>query len=272
MPPPPFNLSWIKLVFFDDILVYSPNATTHKMHLGAMFTIMKDNELFANRKNWVFGHSRIQYLGHWNSSKGVEADREKVKAMVNRPQSKDISELKGIHRLNWILSTFCETIWKDCSSSYESPIEELFCWNEEATVAFEALKRVMVSIPVLALPNFSVICHWNWCIGLWSGSSLVAEFETSCLFQSGTFTLNTDQVHLWDEINRCAVGGPKVETLPVRKEIEGQFKPKSFKVPHWTKGGSTSVPKMVGEAAWIWFWNFISTKSPKQGSRCSFST
>lgn len=31
-----------------------------------------------------------------------------------------------------------------------------FCWNKEATTTFEALKQAMVSIPVLALPDFSL--------------------------------------------------------------------------------------------------------------------
>lgn len=53
------------------------------MHLRVVFTIMKDYELFSNRKKRLFGHSRIQYLRHWIASETVEADGEKVKAIVN---------------------------------------------------------------------------------------------------------------------------------------------------------------------------------------------
>lgn len=31
-----------------------------------------------------------------------------------------------------------------------------FKWDEEATKAFEALKQAMITLPVLALPNFSL--------------------------------------------------------------------------------------------------------------------
>lgn len=81
-------------VFYLHILVYRTDITEHERHLRVMFNILKDNKLFANRKKCVIGHSRIPYLGHWISSKGVEADGEKIKAMVNWPQPKDVSTLQ----------------------------------------------------------------------------------------------------------------------------------------------------------------------------------
>lgn len=33
---------------------------------------------------------RIRYFGRWISSKGVEAESEKGKVMVNRPQPRDV--------------------------------------------------------------------------------------------------------------------------------------------------------------------------------------
>ena len=71
------------LVFIDNILVYSTDITEHEKHLGVVFSILRDNKLFANEKKCVIGHSQIQYLGHWISSKGVEDNGKKVKTMVN---------------------------------------------------------------------------------------------------------------------------------------------------------------------------------------------
>ena len=38
------------LVFFDDILVYSADIDEHAKHLGMVFNVLKDNQLFANKK------------------------------------------------------------------------------------------------------------------------------------------------------------------------------------------------------------------------------
>lgn len=81
------------LFFFDEILVYSPDITEHEAFGG---DIQQGNELHANRNKCVIGHPRIQYLGHWLSSKGVEANGEKIRAMVNWPQPKDVTELRGL--------------------------------------------------------------------------------------------------------------------------------------------------------------------------------
>lgn len=61
------------LVFFDDILVYSPDLPTHLTHLGMVFNVLRDNSLCANYKKCTFAQELINYLGHWVSAQGVEA-------------------------------------------------------------------------------------------------------------------------------------------------------------------------------------------------------
>ena len=144
------------LVFFDDILIYSTDITEHEKHLGMVFNVMKDNQLFANEKKCVIGHSRVNYLGHWISEKGVEADEVKVKAMVNWPQPKDVSELRGFLGLTGYYRRFVKGY-----GNIAAPLTKLlqkngFNWNEDATEAFESLKQAMISVLVLALPDFSL--------------------------------------------------------------------------------------------------------------------
>ncbi|KAA0052305.1 ty3-gypsy retrotransposon protein [Cucumis melo var. makuwa] len=70
------------LVFFDDILVYSEDMETHLEHLTVVFQLLRQHCLFANRKKCHFAKDRIECLGHWVSAKGVKADQEKIKAML----------------------------------------------------------------------------------------------------------------------------------------------------------------------------------------------
>ncbi|KAL0545998.1 hypothetical protein IC582_015902 [Cucumis melo] len=70
------------LVFFDDILVYSEDVETHLEHLTVVFQLLRQHCLFANRKKCHFAKDRIECLGHWVSAKGVKANQEKIKAML----------------------------------------------------------------------------------------------------------------------------------------------------------------------------------------------
>ena len=45
------------LVFFDDILIYSPDLLTHVEHLRVVLRILQDNHLVVNRKKCSFGVS-----------------------------------------------------------------------------------------------------------------------------------------------------------------------------------------------------------------------
>lgn len=57
------------LVFFDDILVYSPDEDTHAKHLAMVLNVLCDDQLFANGKKCLHSISH-QLLG----SLGVETN------------------------------------------------------------------------------------------------------------------------------------------------------------------------------------------------------
>ena len=86
------------LVFFNDILVYSKNVAAHLEHLTLVFQLLLQHSLFANQKKCQFAKDRIEYLGHWVSAKGVEADQEKIKVVLEWPIPK---KCEGTTRLFW---------------------------------------------------------------------------------------------------------------------------------------------------------------------------
>ena len=66
------------LVFFNDILVYSPCIKTHKGHLHKVLQVFSDHQLYANFKKCEVGKERVAYLGHVISTAGVEVDSSKI--------------------------------------------------------------------------------------------------------------------------------------------------------------------------------------------------
>ncbi|GJY10820.1 putative mitochondrial protein [Tanacetum coccineum] len=62
------------LVFFNDILVYSPSIADHINHLRMVLQTLRDNTLFAKQSKYVFGTTQVEYLGHIISTQGVSTD------------------------------------------------------------------------------------------------------------------------------------------------------------------------------------------------------
>lgn len=52
------------LVFFDDILVYSPSWDLHLEHLRVTLSLLKKHAFFAKLSKCEFGRTSITYLGH----------------------------------------------------------------------------------------------------------------------------------------------------------------------------------------------------------------
>ena len=75
------------LVFFDDILVYSRNWSEHLRHVREVLNILRQNQLKVKMSKCLWGESRVEYLGHIISAKGVEADPSKIK---NTKKGRDI--------------------------------------------------------------------------------------------------------------------------------------------------------------------------------------
>jgi hypothetical protein len=83
------------LVFFDDILIYSPSWTSHLQHLRTIFTALRAARLFVKRAKCSFGDASIAYLGHIVSLHGVAMDASKIQAVVEWPRLRSPKDLRG---------------------------------------------------------------------------------------------------------------------------------------------------------------------------------
>jgi hypothetical protein len=52
------------LVFFDDILIYSPTWKMHLHHVTQTLEILKQQQFFLKVSKYAFGKQELEYLGH----------------------------------------------------------------------------------------------------------------------------------------------------------------------------------------------------------------
>ena len=76
------------IVFFDDILVYSPTWELHIEHV-------RTTSVFIKASKCDFGKQELEYLGHIVTHQRVKVDNKKIEAMEAWPQPTNITELHG---------------------------------------------------------------------------------------------------------------------------------------------------------------------------------
>ena len=143
------------LVFFDDILVYSPDWNAHIQHLSYILETMKQHSLFTKLSKCSFGQTQIEYLGHVVSRQGVIVDESKIECIKQWPTPTSSKQLHSFLGLASYYRKFIRHFAMIAAPLTDLLKKEAFKWNELSQQAFWTLKTALTQAPVLALPDFS---------------------------------------------------------------------------------------------------------------------
>src|SRR5688572_2612769 len=83
------------LVFFDDILVYSPSWEDHLQHLSSVLAQLRHHQLYLKQSKCAFAQATVGYLGHVISAKGVEADPNKIQDVERWPIPMSVADIRS---------------------------------------------------------------------------------------------------------------------------------------------------------------------------------
>ena len=83
------------VVYFDDILIYSHDLSSHVEHLRQVLEALKRERLFANFKKCHFCSDHVVFLGFVVSRNGLQVDEEKVKAIQEWPTPTTMTQVRS---------------------------------------------------------------------------------------------------------------------------------------------------------------------------------
>lgn len=144
------------MVFFDDILIYSPSFDQHLIHIRSVLDLLKQDDWRIKLSKCSFAQQQLSYLGHVISSDGISTDPAKIDAIVTWPLPSNTKELRSFLGLAGYYRKFVRhfgVISKPLTNLLRK--NSLFIWTTEHDTAFSTLKSALQSAPVLSLPDFT---------------------------------------------------------------------------------------------------------------------
>jgi hypothetical protein len=142
------------VVFIDDILTYLETAEEHAELLRIVLEKLRQNQLYAMFSTCEFWLEKVAFLGHVLTADGVAVDPEKIEAMLEWQQPKNVTDIRNFLGLVGYYQRFIENF-----SKITKPMTKLlknnvpFIWPPKCEASFQELKSKLTTTPVLTLPD-----------------------------------------------------------------------------------------------------------------------
>ena len=136
-------------VYMDDMLVKSKEELAHLDDLKETFTTLKQYQMKLNPSKCVFGIASSKFLGFMVSQRGIEANPEKVQAIINMALPWTVKEVQKLTGRIAALSRFVSRAIDKCLPFFKT-LKQAFAWTDECKAAFQDLKRYLSNPPLLS--------------------------------------------------------------------------------------------------------------------------
>ena len=135
------------------MIVKSKDHEGHILALRKFFERIRFYKLWLNPKKCTFGVTSGKLLGFIESQRGIEADLDKIKAIVEMKTPRPKKWIRGfLERIQYI-SRFIAQLTMTCEPIFRLLKKEVpIVWNEQRQETFEKIKSYLMKPPILVSP------------------------------------------------------------------------------------------------------------------------
>uniref|UniRef100_A0A2N9FY66 Uncharacterized protein n=1 Tax=Fagus sylvatica TaxID=28930 RepID=A0A2N9FY66_FAGSY len=136
-------------VYVDDMLVKTKDEIKHLEDLKETFETLRRYRMKLNPSKCVFGVSSGKFLGFMVSQRGIEANPDKIKAVLEMTPPRSTKEVQSLTGRVAALNRFVSRATDKCLPFFKT-LRKAFVWTDECQKSFEELKRYLTSPPLLS--------------------------------------------------------------------------------------------------------------------------
>ena len=136
-------------VYVDDMLVKSREEEDHLDDLRETFNTFRQYNMKLNPSKCAFGVSSGKFLGFIVSQRGIEANPEKVRAILKMSLPRTTKEVQSLTGRVVAFNRFVSKA-TDKYLPFFKTLKKAFAWTEECEIAFQELKHYLSNPPLLS--------------------------------------------------------------------------------------------------------------------------
>jgi hypothetical protein len=145
-------------VYVDDMLVKSIRTASHIADLRETFETLRSHKMKLNPAKCAFDVSFRKFLGFMVSQRGIEANPEKVNAVLGMQSPQTTKQLQQLTRRIASLNRFISRSTDKCLTFFKI-LRKAFEWSSECEKAFGKLKEYLINPPLLSRPDEGEILY-----------------------------------------------------------------------------------------------------------------
>lgn len=144
------------LVYLDDVVVFSRTFDEHIRDLRIVFDRLLEAGLKLKPSKCFFCCTELLYLGYLLTPEGLKPDPTTKRAILDFPTPRDLSAVRTFLGMTGHYRQFIEKYALIAAPLVQLTKKDIgWRWSDEQQQAFERLKELLITPPILKLPDFT---------------------------------------------------------------------------------------------------------------------